>query len=78
MLVVGISVVGYGFYQLYNAYEADFEEHLKHGQMSNAVKGLITHGGQFGLGARGVVLSGSRAFYLSWPLCGSIRTRLDD
>jgi Domain of Unknown Function (DUF1206) len=78
VLVVGIGVVGYGFYQLYKAYEADFEEHLKHGQMSNAVKGLITHGGQFGLAGLGELLSGSRAFYLSWPLCGSIRTRLED
>jgi hypothetical protein len=56
VLVVGIGVVGYGLYQLYMAYEADFEEHLKRGRMSSGVEGLIMYGGQFGLAARGVVI----------------------
>ena len=57
VLGVGIGVAVYGLHQLYQAYQAQFEEHLKRGQMSNGVGSLITQGGRFGLAARGVVIT---------------------
>ena len=52
---VGIGVVGYGLHELYKAYQAEFEAHLKRSEMSDTVESWITHGGRFGLAARGVV-----------------------
>ena len=52
---IGIAVVGYGLHQLYHAYDAEFREHLKLGEMSDRVETWITRGGRFGLAARGVV-----------------------
>jgi hypothetical protein len=52
---VGIGVAGYGLHELYNSYQANFEVHLKHSQMSHSVERVITNGGRFGLAARGVV-----------------------
>ncbi len=52
---VGIGVVGYGLHELYNSYQANFEAHLKRGQMSDRIESVVTNGGRFGLAARGVV-----------------------
>jgi hypothetical protein len=57
VLAVGTGVVVYGLHQLYQAYQAQFEEHLKRGQMSKRVESLVTQGGRFGLAARGVVIA---------------------
>jgi hypothetical protein len=56
VLGVGIAVVGYGLHQLYQAYQANFEEHLKREEMSEREESLLTHGGRFGLAARGVAI----------------------
>jgi hypothetical protein len=56
VLGVGIAVVGYGLHQLYQAYQANFEEYLKREEMSQREESLITHGGRFGLAARGVAI----------------------
>ena len=56
VLGVGAGVVVYGLHQLYQAYQAQFEEHLKREQMSKRVESLVTQGGRFGLAARGVVI----------------------
>lgn len=53
---VGIGVVGYGLHELYNAYQANFEEHLNRAEMGDTVASWIMHGGRFGLAARGVVI----------------------
>ncbi len=52
---VGTAVVGYGLYQLYHVYKAEFREYLKLGEMSDRAETWITYGGRFGLAARGVV-----------------------
>jgi Domain of Unknown Function (DUF1206) len=57
VLGVGAGVVVYGLHQVYQAYQAQFEEHLKRGQMSKRVERLVTQGGRFGLAARGVVIA---------------------
>ncbi len=57
VLVVGVgaAVVGYGLHQLYQAYQAEFRDYLKLGEMSENEERWITRGGRFGLAARGVV-----------------------
>lgn len=52
---VGAAVAGYGLFQMYQAYEAEFREYLNLGQMSDREETWITHGGRFGLAARGIV-----------------------
>jgi hypothetical protein len=52
---VGIGVAGYGLHQLYQAYKAEFREYLKLGEMSDREEEWVTHGGRFGMAARGVV-----------------------
>jgi hypothetical protein len=37
-LGVGMGVVGYGLHELYNTYQANFEEHLELDQMNNRVE----------------------------------------
>ena len=56
VLGVGIAVVGYGLHQLYQAYQANFEEYLKREEMSQREESLITHGGRFGLAVRRVAI----------------------
>jgi hypothetical protein len=57
VLGVGIGVVGYGLHELYNTYQANFEEHLKLDQTSKKVESwLIVQGGRFGLATRGIVI----------------------
>ena len=61
----GIGVVGYGLHELYNAYQADFEEHLELGQTSSRVKSwMIVQGGRFGLAARGLVIGMAGIFLI--------------
>jgi hypothetical protein len=57
VLGVGIGVVGYGLHELYNTYQANFEEHLKLDQMSKRVESwMIVQGGRFGLVTTGIVI----------------------
>lgn len=53
---VGIAVIGYSLHQLYQAYQANFEEQLKREEMSEREERLLKHGGRFGLAARGVAI----------------------
>ena len=65
---VGTGVVGYGLHQLYKAYRAEFEAHLKREQISEKVESVIANGGRFGLAARGIVfgLVGLLFIMVSW------------
>src|SRR4051812_29105585 len=57
VLAVGLGVVGYGLHELYNAYKANFEEHLKLDRMNKRVEGwAVVQGGRFGLATRGLVV----------------------
>jgi hypothetical protein len=50
-------VLGYGLHELYNTYQANFEEHLKLDQMNNRVESwMIVQGGRFGLVTTGIVI----------------------
>ena len=55
VVVAGAVVVGAGLYQLYKAYEADFRDELKTGEMSAREKKWTTRSGRLGYAARGVV-----------------------
>lgn len=57
VLGVGVGVVAYGLHQLYQAYQAEFEQHLDRGQMGKWVGSLLTQGGRFGMAARGAVIA---------------------
>ncbi|MBV9455611.1 MAG: DUF1206 domain-containing protein [Rubrobacter sp.] len=60
---VGVGVVGYGLHELYNAYQADFEEHLELGQISRRVgRWILVQGERFGLAARGIVIGIASVF----------------
>ncbi|MEN9936493.1 MAG: hypothetical protein RLZZ387_3072 [Chloroflexota bacterium] len=52
---VGIGVLGYGLYELYEAYRASFREQLNLGRMSPTEERWATVAGRAGLAARGVV-----------------------
>ena len=52
---VGVAVVLYGVFQLYQAYKAQFREYLKLNEMSAREETWITRGGRLGYAARGVV-----------------------
>jgi hypothetical protein len=54
---VGVAVVGYSLSQLYQAYEAQFREYLKLGEMSVREDTWVTRIGRFGFAARGVVFA---------------------
>ena len=54
---VGVAVLGYSLSQLYQAYEAQFREYLKLGEMSVREDTWITRIGRFGFAARGVVFA---------------------
>jgi hypothetical protein len=64
VLGIGTGVAVYGLHQLYQAYQAQFEEHIEGGQMSNGVGSLIKQGGRFGLAARGVVIGIAGGFLI--------------
>jgi Domain of Unknown Function (DUF1206) len=54
-VVAGAVIVGAGLYQLYKAYEADFRDELKTGEMSAREKKWTMRSGRLGYAARGVV-----------------------
>ncbi len=65
VLGVGIGVVGYGLYELYNTYQADFEEHLNLDQTSKrVVSWMVVQVGRFGLAARGIVIGIAGVFLI--------------
>ena len=53
--VAGAVIVGAGLYQFYKAYQADFRDDLKTGEMSAREKKWTTRSGRLGYAARGVV-----------------------
>jgi hypothetical protein len=53
--LAGLSVVGFGLYQIYKGLRAKFRKRLKLGQMSFAKKTWATLSGRIGYAARGVV-----------------------
>ena len=60
----GIAVVGYGLHELYQAYQANLEEHLKRDEMSDREESWITRAGRFGLAARGAVIGIAGGFVI--------------
>jgi hypothetical protein len=65
VLGVGMGVVGYGLYELYNTYQADFEEHLNLDQMSKrVVSWMVVQVGRSGLAARGIVIGIAGVFLI--------------
>lgn len=55
--IAGAIVIGVGLYQFYKAYEANFFDKLKTGEMSASERTWAKRAGQAGLAARGVVFS---------------------
>jgi hypothetical protein len=53
--IAGLWVLGGGLYQLYKAYSADFSEHFRWNQMSEAERTWSVRLGRAGLAARGIV-----------------------
>ncbi len=53
--IVGAIVIAFGFYQLYQAYNAKFREQLKTGEMSDTEETWATYSGKIGYAARGIV-----------------------
>jgi hypothetical protein len=62
--LVGAGVVGFGLYQLYQAYSAKFREKLKLGEMSPTEETWTERLGRFGYGARGIVFTMIGAFLI--------------
>ncbi|HBB34205.1 MAG TPA: hypothetical protein DDZ80_24625 [Cyanobacteria bacterium UBA8803] len=55
--MVGAIVIGVSFYELYQAYTANFRRKFKLNEMSDTEKTWATRIGRFGLAARGIVYS---------------------
>jgi hypothetical protein len=53
--VIAASFVGYGLYQLYNAWRAKLDKRLSLGRMSSRARRLVIAASRFGIAARGVV-----------------------
>jgi hypothetical protein len=53
--LAGLSVIGFGVYQLYKAYSAKFRKRLKLSDMSESARRWATLGGRVGYAARGVI-----------------------
>ena len=53
--IVGVIIVGVGFFQLYKGFAAKFREDLKLSEMGSAEETWATRAGRTGLAARGVV-----------------------
>jgi len=51
----GVGVVGGGLFQIYEAYNSEFEKYLKLREIGEGEYDWIEHGGRFGVAARGVV-----------------------
>ena len=52
-VIVGLAIVGIGFFQFYRAYKADFRDELKLGEMSAREDTWATRAGRLGYAARG-------------------------
>jgi hypothetical protein len=61
---VGLSLIGAGLYQLYEAYTAKFREDLKLSEMSATEQCWATRAGRVGLAARGIVFGLIGAFLI--------------
>jgi hypothetical protein len=57
VVIAGLVVLGSAGYQFYKAYKAKFKKDLDLGQLSSQMKDWVVRFGQFGLAARGVVLT---------------------
>jgi hypothetical protein len=53
--VVALAFIGYGLYQLYNAYRAKLDKRLALGRMSTRAQRFVVAASRFGIAARGVV-----------------------
>jgi hypothetical protein len=53
--LVGVGIIGYGFYQLYRAYRAKVRKHLDLSRAGATEAEWIVRLGRFGIGARGIV-----------------------
>lgn len=53
--IVAIAFVGYGAYQLYNAYRAKLNKRLALGRMSSRAQRFVIAASRFGIAARGIV-----------------------
>jgi hypothetical protein len=53
--IAGLAVIGGGLYQLYNAYRANFSEHIQWNRMSATERTWVVRLGRIGLAARGIV-----------------------
>ena len=53
--IVGVIIIGVGFFQLYKGFAAKFREDLKLSEMGSAEETWATRAGRIGLAARGVV-----------------------
>lgn len=53
--LIGAFIIGYGFYQFYEAYKAKFRKNMKLHEMSSTEKTVATYTGRIGVAARGVV-----------------------
>lgn len=62
---LGVATVGFGLYQTYkHAYNAEFLQRLRVGEMSQEVKAAVKRAGQAGYGARGIVIAVIGAFFV--------------
>ncbi|MCA1556810.1 MAG: DUF1206 domain-containing protein, partial [Acidobacteria bacterium] len=55
VVLAGLGVIGYGFYQCYKGYKAKFRKRLKEGEMSERGIRWATRSGRVGFIARGIV-----------------------
>jgi Domain of Unknown Function (DUF1206) len=62
--MVGVFILGTGFYQLYEAYKAKFRRELRWGEMSQTERTWVTRLGRFGLAARGIVFGVTGLFFI--------------
>lgn len=53
----GLGLVGFGLWQIYRGWTADFSEHFRWARMSRAEQAWTTRLGRIGLAARGIVIA---------------------
>ncbi len=56
-MAIGAEIVAAGLYQFYKAYETDFREGLKRGEMSTRARTWVTRAGCLGYSARGMIFT---------------------
>ena len=61
--LVGLGIIGFGIYQFYKAYTAEFRRNLMTEKMGQSAQSFALRTGQFGLTARGIVF-GIIGFFL--------------